>query len=73
MGGVGVKPPPKMGGLGGEAPSLEITHFVTGLVMFSVVFPAFRHHFYPTQNPLFPNKSRLLVRGFKGFPPPTYY
>ena len=32
---MGAKPrPPKMGGLGDEAPNLELTHFVTGSVMF---------------------------------------
>ena len=32
---------------------LELTHFVTGSVIFFVVFHAFRN-----QNPLFPNRSR---------------
>ena len=51
---MGAKPPPKMGGLGGKAPSLELTHFVTGSVMFFVVFPAFRNLFTPPKTPFFP-------------------
>ena len=54
------------GGSRGLAPlfrpqRLELTHFVTGSVMFFVVFHAFRNLAYigyPTQNPLFPNRSR---------------
>ena len=50
----GWSPPPKMGGLGAKPPSLEITHFVTGSVMFFVVFPTFRHLFTPPKTPSFP-------------------
>ena len=45
------KPPPNMGGLGVKPPSLELTHFVTGSVMFFVVFHAFRNLYSPPKTP----------------------
>ena len=50
----GETPPPKKGGLGGKAPSLEISNSVTGSAMFFVVFPAFHHLFTPPKTPSFP-------------------
>ena len=58
---MGAKPPPIKGRLGAKPPSLEIPNSVTVSVMFFVVFRAFHHLFTPpnTQNPVFPNRSRL--------------
>ena len=49
----------------GAKPSLELTHFVTGSVMFFVFFPAFRNLYTPPKTP-FPNRSPARV-----FPPHT--
>ena len=37
---------------------LELTHFVTGSVIFFCGFSCISQPIYPTQNPLFPNRSR---------------
>ena len=71
MGGV----PPKMGaerGVWGQSPhldgSLEITHFVTGSVMFFVVFPAFRHLYTPPKTPFFPTGPASFLGVLRVFP-----
>ena len=48
---------------------LEITHFVTGSVMFLVVFPAFRHLFTPPKTPSFPTGTANLLGVLRVFPP----
>ena len=65
------------GGSGGLAPRfrpqrLELTHFVTGSVMFFVVFHAFRNLYTPPKTPFFPTGPASLLVVFRGFPP-TYY
>ena len=57
-----------MGGLGGEAPSLELTHFVTGSVMFFVVFPAFHNLYTSPKTPSFPTGPASLLGVLKVFP-----
>ena len=66
------------GGPGGLAPRfrpqrLELTHFVTGSVMFFVVFHAFHNLYTPPKTPFFPptGPASLLVV-IRGFPPPGY-
>ena len=66
---MGAKPPLKMGGLGVEAPSLELTHFVTGSVMFFVVFPAFCNLYTPPKTPSFPTGPASLLGVLRVFPP----
>ena len=53
--------------MGGKAPRLELTHFVTGSVMFFVVFHAFRNLYTPPKTPFFPTGPTSLLVGFKGF------
>ena len=65
----GGKAPPLEWGTGRQSPQLGITHFVTGSVMFFVVFPAFRHLFTPPKTPSLPKGPASLFRGFKGFSP----
>ena len=69
MGGLGKSPPPKIGGLEGKAPSLELTHFVTGSVMFFVVFPAFHNLYTPPKTLSFPTGPTSLLVVLRGFPP----
>ena len=65
-----MKPPPKMGGLrGGEGPSLELTHSVTGSVMFFVVFPTFRNLYTPPKTHSFPTGPASLLGVLRVFPP----
>ena len=58
------KPPPKMGGLGAKPPSLELTHFVTGSVMFFVVFPAFHNLYTPPKTPSFPTGPAVNLANY---------
>ena len=58
----------------GQAPRfrpqrLELTHFVTGSVMFFVVFHTFRNLYTPSKTPLFPTGPASLLVVFRGFPP----
>ena len=55
-----------MGGLGGKAPSLELTTFVTGSVMFFVVFHAFRDLFTPPKTPSFQTGPASLLGVLRG-------
>ena len=62
------------GGSGGLAPRfrqqrLELTHFVTGSVMFFVVFHAFRNLYTPPKTPFFPTGPASLLVVIRGFPP----
>ena len=67
-GGAGGKAPHLEGVLGGEAPSLKITHFVTGSVMFFVVFPAFHHLFTTPKTPSFPTGPASFLGVLRVFP-----
>ena len=64
----GQSPPPKMGRLGGEAPSLELTHFVIGSVMFFVVFPAFCNLYTLPKTPSFPTGPTSLLGVLRASP-----
>ena len=61
------------GGVRGACPSqfrtqrLEITHYVTILVMFFVVFHAFHHLFTAPKTPSFPTGPASLFGGCRGF------
>ena len=66
---MGAKPPPKMGGLGAKPHSLELTHFVTGSVMFFVLFPAFHNLYTPPKTPSFPTGPASLLVVSKVFSP----
>ena len=57
-----------MGRLGGEAPSLELTHFVTGSVMFFVFFSAFCSLYTPPKTPSFPTGPASLLGVLRVFP-----
>ena len=62
------------GGFGGLAPQfrpqrLELTHFLTGSVMFFVVFHAFRNLYTPPKTPFFPTGPASLLVVIRGFPP----
>ena len=48
---------------------LELTHFVTGSVMFFVVFHAFRNLYTPPKTPFFPTGPASLLVVIRGFPP----
>ena len=48
---------------------LELTHFVTGSVMFFVVFHAFRNLYTPPKTPFFPTGLTSLLVVLRGFPP----
>ena len=48
---------------------LELTHFVTGSVIFFVVFHAFRNLYTPPKTPLFPTGPASLLVVIRGFPP----
>ena len=54
--------------MGDEAPSLELTHFVTGYVFF-VVFPAFCNLYTPPKTPSFPTGPASLLGVLRVFPP----
>ena len=56
-----------LGELGAKTPSLELTHFVTGLVMFFVVFPAFHNLYTPPKTPSFPTGPASLLVVLMGF------
>ena len=61
------------GGFGGLAPRfrpqrLELTHFVTGSVIFFVVFHAFRNLYTPPKTPFFPTGPASLLVVIRGFP-----
>ena len=45
------------------------THFVTGSVMFFVVFHAFRNLYTPPKTPFFPTGPASLLVVLRGFPP----
>ena len=60
---MGVKPPTQDGG------GLELTHFVTGSVMFFVVFPAFHNLYTPPKTPSFPTGPASLLGVLRVFPP----
>ena len=62
------------GGVWGLAPRfrpqrLKLTHFVTGSVMFFVVFHAFRNLYTPPKTPFFPTGPASLLVVIRGFPP----
>ena len=62
------------GGSGGLAPwfrpqRLELTHFVTGSVMFFVVFHAFCNLYTPPNTPFFPTGPASLLVVIRGFLP----
>ena len=71
--------PPGLGhgvqrGSGGLAPRFmpqrfELTHFVTGSVMFYVIFHAFRNLYTPPKTPFFPTGPASLLVVIRGFPP----
>ena len=63
---MGAKPPPKMGGLGCEAPQLGINSFCDRLLCFFVVFPAFHNLFTPPKTPFFSTGPVYIVRGLNG-------
>ena len=62
------------GGSGGLAPRfrpqrLELTHFVTGSVMFFMFFHAFHNLYTPPKKPFLPTGPASLLVVFRGFPP----
>ena len=57
------------GDWGAKPPNLELTHFVTGSVMFFVVFHAFRNLYTPPKTPFFPTGPAGLLVVLRGFPP----
>ena len=76
-GSVGLAPPglghSVQGGVRGLAPRfrpqcLELTHFVTGSVMFFVVFHAFRNLYTPPKTPFFTTGPASLLVVIRGFP-----
>ena len=48
---------------------LELTHFVTGSIIFFVVFHAFRNLYTPPKTPFFPTGPASLLVVIRGFPP----
>ena len=48
---------------------LELTNFVTGSVMFFVVFHAFHNLYTPPKTPFFPTGPASLLVVIRGFPP----
>ena len=60
-------PPPRRGD-GAKLPSLEITHFVTGSVLYFVVLTAFHHLFTPPKTPSFPTSPASLLGVLRVFP-----
>ena len=66
---MGAKPPPKIGGLGGEAPQLGINSFCDRFSCVFVVFPAFRNLYTPPKTPSFPTGPASLLGVLRVFPP----
>ena len=55
--------------MGANPHSLELTHFVTGSVMFFVVFPAFHNLYTRPKTPSLPTGPASLLVVLRGFLP----